>query len=494
MGGVRASWRALGGEDSGFLALELPGQPMTNLYLIVLAAGSARPGDDGEKGGDETRRDPPSRLTVEDVRERLEARLAYLPSLRWKLLTVPYGLHHPLWVDDPNIDLGRHIRTARLDAPGDRDQLEAICGQMAAEQLDRSKPLWDVTLVDGLQDGGQAIIWRAHHCLMDGVATVTTLERFLAEDGGFGEIPPVEFRPGIPPTRREMRRAAIRTDLRNLRRLPRLLRRTGRALKKRDAFEQAAPATIPRAPRDVPPCSLNDAFGADRRVTTFTLDLPAVKQVRERAGTSFTNVVLAVTAGALRAILLKADDLPARPLIVGCPILLDDPNAAPRQWGNRFSNIVTTLATDVEDPWERLMTISAVTDASRRSVEMVGEKLWEDWLETLPPFAMSAIVRRLHAHRRKHRDVVNSSATVSSVPGPSRPWRLAGVTVDEVYLNGQPRDAGGPAIALFSYAGKLCVGMVSVPESMPHPKAFAEAAQVSLGELVSAASARRASP
>jgi diacylglycerol O-acyltransferase len=483
---VRADWRPLGGEDSGFLALELPGQPMTNLYLILLTAGSDDASDHHPPRG--------AGLTLDEVRARLESRLSLLPALRWKLVAVPYGLHHPLWVDDRDFDLGRHLRVVRLEAPGDRGRLAALCGRMAAERLDRSKPLWDLTLVDGLADGRQALIWRAHHCLMDGVATVTTLERFLAADSDIGGIPPAEFRPGLPPDRREMIRAALRTDLGNLRRLPRLLRRTGRALKARDKFEEGAPVALPRAPHDVPPCSLNDAFGGDRQVTTFLLDLSAVKLVRERAGTSFTNVVLAVIAGGLRTILLETGDLPARPLIVGCPILLDDPNAAPRHWGNRFSNIVTSLATDVQDPWERLASITAVTDTARRSVELVGEKLWEDWLETLPPFAMSAIVRRLHAHRRKHRDVVNSSATISSVPGPSRSWRLASATVEEIYLNGQPRDAGGPAIALFSYAGKLCVGVISVPASLPHPDAFAEAAKASLDELANAANSGHGNP
>jgi WS/DGAT/MGAT family acyltransferase len=459
--------RRLGAEDSGFLALELPGLPMTNLYLIVFALGQTP-------------------LTLAQLRAHLDARLEVLPALRWKLVKVPLGLHHPYWIDDAGFDLARHLAQVELSPSGDAVALADLCGKKASQPLVQSRPLWDITLVDGLAGGRQALIWRAHHCLMDGVATVNTLARFFAPDGDLAaaQSTSTAFSPGNPPPRGELVRHALQAYLHSLFLLPGLLRRTARALRARDELEREAGVEVPRAPRDVPSCFLNATFSPRRQVDTFVLDLAAIKTVREAAKVSFTDVVAAVIAGALRTVLIAQGDLPQRPLIAGCPILLEDGRATERQWGNRFSHIVTTLATEVADPWERLEAISAVTAAARRSVEVVGEKLWEDWLEALPPFVMAAAVRQLHKHRRRHPDVANSSATISSVPGPAVPWRLGDLEVEEVYITGQPRDAGGPAVSIFSYSGKLCVGVTSLPGSLPDLEAFAAATRGSLAELV----------
>jgi diacylglycerol O-acyltransferase / wax synthase len=459
--------RRLGAEDSGFLALELPGLPMTNLYLIVFAPGQAP-------------------LTLAQLRAHLDARLEGLPALRWKLAKVPLGLHHPYWIDDAEFDLARHLTQVKLSPAGKPAALADLCGKKASQPLVQSRPLWDITLVDGLAGGRQALIWRAHHCLMDGVATVTTLARFFAPDRDLASArsSSTAFSPGEPPPRGELVRHALRAYLHSVVLVPGLLRRTVRALRARDELEREAGVEVPRAPRDVPSCSLNPTHSPRRELETFVLDLAPIKIVREAAKVSFTDVVAAVIAGALRTVLIARGDLPQRPLIAGCPILLEDGRATERQWGNRFSHIVTTLATDISDPWERLETISAVTAAARRGVEVVGEKVWEDWLETLPPFVMAAAVRHLHKHRRRHPDVANSSATISSVPGPAVPWRLGDLEVEEVYITGQPRDAGGPAVSIFSYTGKLCVGVTSLPGSLPDLEVFAAAARKSLSELV----------
>jgi diacylglycerol O-acyltransferase len=474
--GGRAAWRRMGGMDSGFLSLELPDQPMTNLYLILLTPET--PGD---------------RLSVEDVKVRFEERLDYLPALRWRLLEIPHGLDHPIWVDDPDFDLDRHILVVRLD-DADGGQLSHLCGRLAAGQLARDRPLWDVTLVDGLAGGGQALVWRTHHCLIDGAATVTTLSRFFADSQDLETIERSPFRPGALPDERELIAEALRAQARRVRGLPGLVRRTGAAVKARQEFERAAPVKPPEAPADIPPSSLNDAFGPVRHITTAELDMDSFRLVRRAAGVTFTDVCLAVVAGALRETLLAAEQLPDRPLVAGCPVSLEDSTASGRQWGNKFSSFNATLATDIDDAWERLAAISEVSAVARRSNEYLGDELWQGWLDAMPPMLTAPAVKRHHAERRQSPDEVNASVTISSVPGPATPWRFGSFACDRIWLAGPPNNGVGAMIALFTYGGRVLVAVNSIEDSIADPPRLVEAMEGALAELVEAATGATAVP
>jgi diacylglycerol O-acyltransferase len=471
-----AATRRMGGMDSGFLALELPEQPMTNVYLLELGA----PPGEGR------------RLTLEDLHRRFQDRLDYLPAFRWRVLAVPYGLHHPVWADDPLFDLRNHLSEVELGAPGGAAELRRLCARMMAGQLDPARPLWDVTLVNGLAGGRQALAWRGHHCMLDGAATLTSLSRFFAEDDELSPLAREPFAPGALPDRRWLVGRALREQAGNARRLPSLVARTARALKAKQEYERGAPRRPPRSPQDVPPCRVSQAFGPTRHFTTAEFDIADVRLVREAAGVSFTEVVLAVVAGALRSFLLATGELPAEPLVAGCPVGAAE-EGVPRQWGNRFSGIVTTLATDLADPWERLATISAVTAVARRANRYFGDELWEEWLSTLPPALTHRVVRRHHRNVRRGRSPASASITISNVPGPARPWRLGDQVVESVWLNGPPNNGVGAVAALFTYSGKVFVGVSFVEDSLGDGSAFTEALGTSLSELVGEAS-RRAAP
>jgi diacylglycerol O-acyltransferase / wax synthase len=180
----------MGGEDAGFLELERPGQPMTSMYLVVLGHGGDRP--TGER---------PAPITIGSLRRRLIERLDVLPALRWRLVQVPLRLHHPVLVDDPAFNLDAHMSRAELTAPGGPEELDALCGTLCAAPLDRSRPLWHLTLVDGLAANRQAIVWRFHHSLLDGAASLTTLARFFGSDHEISEIAPAPFAPAALPGR-----------------------------------------------------------------------------------------------------------------------------------------------------------------------------------------------------------------------------------------------------------------------------------------------------
>lgn len=469
----------MGGEDSGLLALELPGQPMTNLYLLVLG-----PGDD----------EAASDLSVGDLERRVAERLDYLPALRWRLAPVPLGLHHPMWVDDAGFELAAHLAHVRLAEPGGASELAALCDRLLEEPLDRSRPLWHVTLVDGLSAGRQALIWRAHHCLVDGAATVTTFGRFFAEGEELEALRRAPFAPGASPRRMSLLAGALRDQAVNLRSLRALVARTRRAMRARAAHERAAGVTLPRASHDVPPCSLNEAFAPGRRMAMAELELETLERVRDEAGVTFTDVALAVVSGALRSMLVRAGELPGRPLVAACTVSLEGPQAAQRHWGNRFCSVTTTLATHVEDPWARLLEIGRVTGVARASNEILGDELWEEWLSRVPPMVTRRVLRRHHHRCRARRELVNANVTVSSIPGPARRWRLGPNVVERVWLTGPPNNGVGATVVLFTYGGSVFVGVNSVQGSIAEPEHLAAAFAEATEELVEEATRRAGAP
>jgi hypothetical protein len=180
--------------------------------------------------------------------------------------------------------------------------------------------------------------------------------------------------------------------------------------------------------------------------------------------------------------------------VAGVPVGFEAADARQRQWGNNFGSMTTSLATDIADPWERLLAIAVVSAVAKRDVEAVAPEVWQEWLDTIPPFVMRAFLEHHHRHRRNHREIASLSVTVSNVRGPSRPFTLGPAVAEEVYLNGPPNNGVGSVVALFSHGDSVNIGTVSVSPSMPDPALFVEGLRSSLAELVTVAMARRGTP
>ncbi len=220
--------RRLLGEDAGFLALETPVQPMNTMVLALLNTTSGP-------------------LTLADVRRHMQRRLDEVPAFRWRVDPVPFGIYHPVYVEDPSFDIDHHLRQISLRPPGSQVQLDRVCAALAEQRLDRRRPLWQLALVNGLADGRQAAVLRVHHCLMDGFATINALSRiFTGEDRP--ETPPPALGPlPPPPGPRALLAAAVRDQVAALRRLPALVRITWHNVAALKA-DDAAPA-VPGPPR-----------------------------------------------------------------------------------------------------------------------------------------------------------------------------------------------------------------------------------------------------
>ena len=470
MGFRRPGMRRFNGEDSGFLSLELPTQPMTSQFVVVVRPAA---GPDGQRRP----------ITLNQLQSHLVRRLGELPSFRWRILRVPLGLSHHVAVEDPAFDITEHLEHVTVDpTEGDRG-FARVCNELAGRCLDRARPLWMVTLVDGLDEGRQGLVIRFHHALMDGGPTIQTLARILSDDDHQVVRAADEWEPVPLPTRGLLLRDAVGDEARIISRLPALAVRSYRGYRAQQAFEAGLDAPIAVSPKDTPPCSLNDAFSIRRAHANLVLSLPDVQLMRRRAGVTLNQAVLALVAGGLRRYLEAKGDLPDKPLLSGVPMAFET-GAPDREYGNHFINFVTSLATDVADPWERLHTVAEASVTARRSMEELDGELLCDWLDQVPPFASERLVRRHVADRRDNREVADINVNISLVRGPSTPWALGSAAVEGVFLQGPPNSGCGLSITAMSYVDTLMIGLHACADAVPDPGVVARAIEEELAELV----------
>lgn len=463
--------RRLSGLDAGFLSLEMPEQPMQCIALGVLRAGMSGP------------------VTLADLRQRIADRLDQLPAFRWRVVPVPLGLAEPVVIEDPCFRLGEHFSQVVLPAPGGPAELDTTCAQLASAHLDRNRPLWRLTLIDGLADGRQAVVLEIHHALMDGVALRTTLARIFSEEKP--AVAPLSGSPGrMMPSRAQLIVAGLAKNARALVRLPELIGRTRRAARAVRQRQAGAAVKVPKIGIDVPLSIINHGFSSERRVARAALPLDTVLAVKEAAGVTVNDVALALAGGALRGYLQARGALPERPLVAFVPVGVGETGGVPRVTGNRIARLTTSLGTDVADPWERLRRISAVTAEAKACVDLGGRELMMDWLDCLPPMLITALLRRDQEARRrpgKRQVTLDENVVVSNLRGPSAPWQLGSAVVEEMYLFGPPNSAVCVNISLWDYAGHLLFGILSFADLVDNPDELAVRLSCSLDELVTAA-------
>lgn len=461
----------LSGEDSGFLSMEQPEQAMNTIAVGILQPPDA-----------ET---PP--LTLADVRAHVARRLDQLPSFRWRIVPVPFGLHHPVAVRDPRFDLDDHLRQLTL-GPG--QTIEEAFARLAEQHLDRRRPLWQLTLVHGLADGRQALILRYHHALADGVAALTTFERVFADH----RTPPIPgaslpWTPEPIPGPLGLLLGALADRLRSLPRLPALLWRTRRGIAAVDARRAAAAVAVPAFSGAAPNSALNDAFTAPRTYRRAELPLAEVKAIKDATATTLNDVVLATVAGAARAYLAERGELPDLPLLASVPVAYEAPDAPLRQAGNRFWSFTTTLATDEADPILRLRAIGATAAEAKAQLAALGPDLVPTWLDHLPPCisrpGARALIERLRALEGE--GTVDANLLISNIRGPSTPWTLLGRTVVDLHVDGPPSNGVGLNVMLWSYGDRLLLGLLAFADALRDPDAFAGHLTASFAELRNAA-------
>lgn len=468
--------RRLSGLDAGFLSLEMSEQPMQCLALGILRTGLSGP------------------VTFEDLRRRLIAQLDQLPALRWRVVPVPLGLAQPQVIEDPHFELDEHLSRVVLPEPGGPAELDTTCARLASVHLDRNRPLWRITLIDGLAGDRQAVVLEIHHALMDGVALRATLARLFSEVKP--AVPAQSWSPGRMPSRVQLIAAGLAGNARSLVRLPALITRTRRAARAVRERQVGAAVQVPKIGIDVPLSIINHGFTSERRVARAALPMDRVLAVKKVAGVTVNDVALALAGGALRGYLEARGALPERPLVAFVPVGVGEAGVVPRVTGNRIARLTTSLATDVADPFERLRRISSVTAEAKACLDLGGRELMIDWLDCLPPMLIAALLRR--AQKARHHPggrqvTLDENVVVSNLRGPSAPWQLGSAVVEEMYLFGPPNSAVCVNISLWDYAGFLLFGILSFADLVEDPGELAVRLSCSLDELVAATDGTAAS-
>jgi WS/DGAT/MGAT family acyltransferase len=471
--------RRLSGLDAGFLYMETPTLLMHTLKVAIL--------------------EPPSgsRLPFEAMLEEIERRLPLLPGFRQRVLEVPFGFHHPVWVDDPAFDLRRHVHHLVLPAPGTRRQLDEAIAALAGVPLDREHPLWQLYVIEGLEDDRLAVLVKIHHAMADGAAASALLANVMSFDdgsvdeagGGRAEPAGALWHPAPLPGPGCLVRDALVDHLRQLAGFPKLLLRTLTnalaLIRHRLRSEVRAPMPVLSTPRT----SFNTALTPNRSFATARLPLADARAVKTAFGVTLNDVVLAVVSGALRAYLIERGELPRRSLVAGVPVGTDA-GGEDRLGGNRVSNLFTSLATDEPDPVRRLLTIHRVTAEAKTMQALIGPETFGSWVQYTPPRPYSWVVRLYSGWRLAELHPPPINLVVSNVRGPSRPLRTAGARLLEIYSVGPVLEGVGLNVTVWSYLDGLHVGALACREALPDPHLITEAMPGALEELLASARQR----
>jgi diacylglycerol O-acyltransferase / wax synthase len=445
----------------------------------------------------------PRPLTLALLTEVLAQRLPLVPVLRRKLLTVPFGLDQPYWVDDPDFDIEYHIREIALPRPGSEAQLTEQVSRLHARPLDRSRPLWEIYLITGLAKRRAAVYTKIHHAAIDGAsgAELLTVLLDLSPDGR--ELPAVTpFQPASPPG--PVTLAALATA-RLAWRPVQTVRITNELVKVLPSLTPAASTlvggmlglgrgdggVIPSAPGRAPSTPFNKPITPHRRLAVRSVDLATVKTVKNAFCVSVNDVVMAMCAGALRRWLTDHQALPEAPLVAMIPVSVRDP-ASKGAMGNKVSAMLATLPTHLTDPAARLQVVHGATTAAKAQQAAIPQGLIDQISDFSPPALTARAARVVFATGLLHR-LPPFNLCISNVPGPNVPVYLCGAKLLAHYPVSVITDGQGLNITLVGYLGQLHFGLVACRELVPDIEALASYLVDELELLLKAADQRTAS-
>ncbi len=430
---------------------------------------------------------PGGTWNLESVRDVFEPRLHLAAPLRQRLVEVPLGLGRPYWVDDPHFDIEFHLRELALPAPGTDEQLGEQVARIHARQLARSRPLWEAYVITGLEGGRAAFYSKIHHAAIDGVSGAEILETIMDLTVEPRDVPPEEvaFVPRPMPSTvnlvtRGLRQMALNPvellatvpkSLRYVDRLPGAANVPGTHLVSGAAdvvgrVLGGSPRADPDArPLKAPRTPLNGAITAHRRFSFGALPLSDVKIVKNHFGMTVNDVVMALTATALRRWLLDHDALPETPLVGAVPVSIRSDDQAGSN-GNQVSVMLAELPTHLADAEERMQFMRESMHDAKRAFDAVPASLLQD-LSALVPTALSGLAARALFKLATVPGVL-FNLFVSNVPGPQLPLYIAGAKVEGIYPVSAVTDmTGGLNITLFSYDGSLDFGLIACREMVP---------------------------
>jgi WS/DGAT/MGAT family acyltransferase len=405
----------------------------------------------------------------EDVKEHVARRMHLAPVFTQKLALMPFDLANPVWIDDDDVDLDYHIRHTVLPQPGTQAQLEALAARLHSSLLDRSRPLWEFYVIEGLADGTVGFYGKVHHAAIDGQAGVTLGRSMFDLTAEPRSVKPPRakrshrYQLGVA----ELLAASLSNQLQQVVALAKLMPKLGGALvgAAKEAWDTRKESKTKGTMFKLAPATPFNASITNQRVFAgVSLPLGEVKAIGKAFGASINDMVLWLCSTALRGYLKDSDELPEASLVAGVPISLRAEGDT--SFNNQVTMTVLDLATQVADPLQRLAAIRAGTASMKKGLGAFGSLIPTDFPSLGAPLVLSGLAS-LYGRSRLADRLRVANVAISNVPGSPVPVYLAGARMLDYY----PVSIVGHGVALNitvqSYMGQLCFGLIACRRAVP---------------------------
>ena len=460
----------LNGLDSAFLFMETPNAPM-HIGSVAIFDPSTAPG---------------KLVRLKRIIKTLEQRAHLAPYLKQKLVEVPFNADFPYWVRADSFDPEFHVRHLALPKPGDWRQLCIQIARLHSRTLDRSRPLWELYVIEGLDNiegippGSFAFVSKTHHAAIDGSASSDVGSAMCDPTPEIRQVEAAEeWKADKTPSALELSIMAHHNTVMRPQRYLEFLEKTVPTWSKNlEAISSGEPPSENKIPRT----RFNKVVSQNRVFEGVTFDLSDIKQIKNKVGGTVNDVVLAICAGAMRRYLLSKQELPAESLVTMCPVNVRDPNVK-ASGGNHVVSMTVPLHTDITGPAKRLAAICESTRNAKEHTQAVGAKTMMEAANFIPS-QLSVLGARVAAEQGLANFTTPESNTViTNVPGSPVPFYSNGALFVRGWGLGPLVDGNGLFHSAGSYCDELYIGITCCRAMMPDPEFYAECLRESLGEL-----------
>ena len=442
----------LSGLDASFLYLESGAQLMHVCGLIVVDPATVPGGYD-----------------FDEFKQELSRRVSGIAMFNRKLKFVPGRIDFPVWVTDDEFDIERHVHRLAVPAPGGERELTEVAGHLAGIPLDRSRPLWEMYVIEGLATGQIAVFSKMHHASVDGVSGSNMISYLCSLEA---DAPPLDTGPDPSsnghqraPSDLELVGRGVVATVAKPWQLAKLVTPTVRTVA--ETVSRARQGTAMAAPLTAPRTSFNGTITGHRSIAFTDISLDDIKAIKNAVpGATVNDVVLALSGGALRRYLKDRDELPDASLLASVPVSVRDESTSTRG-RNKVSSIFCRLGTDIEDSRERITAMSVANAHAKDHHKAVPADTLQEWAEFAAPRTFGLAVRMVSDLRLAERAPVIHNLVISNVPGPPVPLYFMGSRIDALYPLGPVFHGAGLNITVMSNNGQMHIGAIACRELMP---------------------------